>query len=194
MSVGVRLLLVALYVTLALFAAIPLRATHAQTSVPTPAPPTVPTAPISGAAAVSADQVNAVSRNLYCPVCQNTPLEVCPTDACARWRDQVRELLSQGQNEEQVRQYFIDHFGMRTVGTPTDSGSRLLTIGLPLALIAIIGALMVVQVIRRYNRRPVLAEAAFAPTVSDPRASPPVEADFVEAYRARLEAEVEERS
>ena len=38
----------------------------------------------------SADDVNRVARQLYCPVCQNIPLDVCPTDACAKWRDTIR--------------------------------------------------------------------------------------------------------
>src|SRR5947208_1351761 len=76
----------------------------------TPTPPAVRT--------VTDNDVNRVSRNLYCPVCQNVPLEVCETAACERWREQVRELLAQGQTDEQVRQYFIEHFGPKTVGTP----------------------------------------------------------------------------
>jgi cytochrome c-type biogenesis protein CcmH len=34
----------------------------------------------------SDDQVNAIARQLYCPVCENTPLDVCPTTACHQWR------------------------------------------------------------------------------------------------------------
>ncbi len=36
---------------------------------------------------VSDDQVNEVAGGLYCPVCESTPLDVCPTQACADWRD-----------------------------------------------------------------------------------------------------------
>ena len=34
------------------------------------------------------DEVNAIARQLYCPVCENTPLDVCPTDACKEWREE----------------------------------------------------------------------------------------------------------
>ena len=27
------------------------------------------------------DEVNAVAKQLFCPVCENTPLDVCPTQA-----------------------------------------------------------------------------------------------------------------
>ncbi len=132
---------------------------------------------------VSADEVNRVSRNLYCPVCQNVPLEVCETDACARWREQVRDLLSQGYTEEKVRQYFIDHFGSKTVGTPTDPLSQFLTVVLPFAVIGLIGFGIAVSLVRwRFSRR---VEVSAPPEVS--RSVPP------DDYRARLEAEVRKR-
>ncbi len=28
------------------------------------------------------DEVNRIAKQLYCPVCENTPLDVCPTQAC----------------------------------------------------------------------------------------------------------------
>ena len=42
----------------------------------------------------SANEVNAVAKQLYCPVCENVPLDVCPTQACAQWRATIREKLS----------------------------------------------------------------------------------------------------
>src|SRR5260221_3230838 len=35
---------------------------------------------------VTDNDVNRVARQLYCPVCENIPLDVCPTQACAQWR------------------------------------------------------------------------------------------------------------
>jgi cytochrome c-type biogenesis protein CcmH len=31
---------------------------------------------------ITDDQVNAIAKQMYCPVCENTPLDVCPTQAC----------------------------------------------------------------------------------------------------------------
>jgi cytochrome c-type biogenesis protein CcmH/NrfF len=42
------------------------------------------------------DEVNAIAKQLYCPVCENIPLDVCPTQACAQWRDLIREKLARG--------------------------------------------------------------------------------------------------
>ncbi len=152
----------------------PLNSASGQGTTPTPI-------------AVSDDAVNAVSRNLYCPVCQNVTLEVCPTDACARWREQVRELLAQGKSEEEVRQYFIDKFGMRTVGAPVDTLGRLLTIGVPFGLIVIIGALLAVRVYRR--RGP----AGSSPDEPDTEETPESISAELAGYREQLEAELKER-
>ena len=44
----------------------------------------------------SDDQVNAIAKQLYCPVCENIPLDVCGTQACAQWRELIREKLAAG--------------------------------------------------------------------------------------------------
>ena len=47
----------------------------------------------------SDDEVNAIAKQLFCPVCENTPLDVCPTQACAQWRELIREKLAAGWSE-----------------------------------------------------------------------------------------------
>ncbi|MFH1184324.1 MAG: cytochrome c-type biogenesis protein CcmH, partial [Chloroflexota bacterium] len=54
------------------------------------------------------DDVNRIARHLYCPVCENTPLDVCPTEACRQWRDLIRTQLSDGWSEARIQQYFVD--------------------------------------------------------------------------------------
>jgi cytochrome c-type biogenesis protein CcmH len=96
----------------------------AQDTPPTPLP-------------VTDDQVNAVAKNLYCPVCENTPLDVCPTQACAEWRELIRDQLSQGWNEQQIKAYFVERFGDRVLATPPARGLNWLVYMIPpLAFIA----------------------------------------------------------
>ncbi len=64
------------------------------------------------------DEVNAIARKLYCPVCENIPLDVCATQACAQWRDLIRQKLSQGWTQEQIIAYFADQYGDRVLATP----------------------------------------------------------------------------
>jgi cytochrome c-type biogenesis protein CcmH len=70
----------------------------------------------------SDDEVNAIAKQLYCPVCENIPLDVCPTQACAQWRDLIREKLTAGWSEQQIKNYFVDQYGDRVLATPPAHG------------------------------------------------------------------------
>jgi cytochrome c-type biogenesis protein CcmH len=86
---------------------------------------------------VTDDQVNAIARQLYCPVCENIPLDVCGTQACAQWRDLIRQKLSQGWSEAQIKQYFVDQYGDRVLASPPARGLNwLVYIVPPLAILA----------------------------------------------------------
>jgi len=70
----------------------------------------------------SDDAVNAIAKQLFCPVCENIPLDVCGTQACAQWRELIREKLGQGWSEAQIKQYFVDQYGDRVLATPPARG------------------------------------------------------------------------
>ena len=85
----------------------------------------------------SDDEVNAIARQLFCPVCENTPLDVCPTQACAQWRELIREKLAAGWGEEQIKDYFIELYGARVIGVPPAQGLNwLIYLIPPLAVVA----------------------------------------------------------
>lgn len=147
----------------------------AQTS-PTPAP--TPT--------VSDDEVNRIAKGLYCPVCQNVPLEVCETEACSRWREQVRELIAQGESEQQIRDYFVLHFGAQTVGVPTNSTAQLLTVILPFALIALVLAVIAYNLLVWRRRQAAARAPGDAASAQSSRAAH-------DEYRARLEEDLRKR-
>lgn len=68
------------------------------------------------------DDVNAIARELYCPVCENTPLDVCPTEACRQWRELIRQMLSEGKSKQEIQQYFVEHYGARVLAEPPRQG------------------------------------------------------------------------
>ena len=80
------------------------------------------------------DEVNAVAHQLYCPVCESTPLDVCPTDACKDWREQIRVMLSEGKSEDEILQYFEDQYGARVLAEPPKQGFYWLIYLLPSSL------------------------------------------------------------
>src|SRR4030066_1789516 len=90
----------------------------------------------------SDDQVNEIAKQLYCPVCENIPLDVCPTTACAQWRELIRQKLADGWSEQQIKDYFVLQYGDRVLGTPPAQGINwLVYLVPPIAILAGAGVL-----------------------------------------------------
>jgi len=64
------------------------------------------------------DEVNKIAKQLYCPVCESTPLDVCPTEACRQWRDLIRQMLAEGKSEEEIKDHFVTQYGVRVLNEP----------------------------------------------------------------------------
>jgi cytochrome c-type biogenesis protein CcmH len=79
----------------------------------------------------SDDEVNSIARELYCPVCENVPLDVCSTQACAQWRELIREQLAEGKQPEEIKQYFAEQYGEQVLTEPSFTGMNRLIYLLP---------------------------------------------------------------
>jgi cytochrome c-type biogenesis protein CcmH len=88
------------------------------------------------------DQVNAIAKELYCPVCENIPLDVCPTQACAQWRALIKEKLIAGWSKDEIKQYFVDQYGDRVLAQPPARGLNWLVYILP--PVVFVGGIVVV--------------------------------------------------
>jgi cytochrome c-type biogenesis protein CcmH len=99
----------------------------------------------------SDDEVNAIAKEIYCPVCENTPLDVCPTQVCAQWRELIREQLALGWSDSQIRQYFVDQYGDRVLATPPARGFNWLVYILPPAAI-VAGAFILLRTMRNWKK------------------------------------------
>ncbi len=99
----------------------------------------------------SDDQVNQIAHQLYCPVCENTPLDVCPTEACRQWRDLIRQQLSQGWSESQIKQYFVEQYGARVLAEPPRAGLNWLVYVLP-PVIILAGAFLLFRALRTWTQ------------------------------------------
>ena len=129
------------------------------------------------------DEVNAIAKQLYCPVCENTPLDVCPTEACRQWRELIRTQLAKGKTEAEIKQYFVDNYGARVLGEPPRKGLNWLIYILPPVFI-LAGALILFRAMRAWTK-PATASA----TSGASEAKPIVQDDYV----ARLEEELKKR-
>ncbi len=96
------------------------------------------------------DEVNAVAKQLYCPVCENTPLDVCPTEACRQWRDLIRQQLGEGWTEDQIKQYFVANYGERVLAEPPRRGLNWLVYLIPPAII-VAGAIILFRALRQWT-------------------------------------------
>jgi cytochrome c-type biogenesis protein CcmH len=104
----------------------------------------------------SADDVNRVASNLYCPVCENEPLDVCQTPACVQWKAQIGQFLAEGMSEQEIVQIFVERYGLRVLGEPPATGITLiLWIGPIVAALA--GGLFAFRLIRRMSQRAATA-------------------------------------
>jgi cytochrome c-type biogenesis protein CcmH len=97
------------------------------------------------------DEVNAIAKQLYCPVCENTPLDVCPTEACRQWRELIRQQLAEGKTEEEIKQYFVNNYGARVLSEPPRAGFNWLVYIIPPVLI-LIGAVVLFNAFRAWTK------------------------------------------
>lgn len=99
----------------------------------------------------SDDEVNRIAKQLYCPVCENVPLDVCPTQACSEWRELIRQKLIEGMTEEQIKEYFVLHYGDRVLAEPPRRGLNWIVYILPVVvfLVAVWITVRVLQSMRK---------------------------------------------
>jgi cytochrome c-type biogenesis protein CcmH len=95
----------------------------------------------SDTTAVSDDAVNEVARDIYCPVCENTPLDVCQTKACADWRELIRTKLSEGQSDQQIFDYFARQYGDGVLANPPRRGVSLIVLWVLPVVLLLVGVL-----------------------------------------------------
>ena len=120
-----------------------------------------------------------VAERMYCPVCENIPLDECQTTACLEWKEEIRAQLAAGRGAQEVIDSFVARFGDHVVGVPQDPLLRTLAIIAPLlATLIALGAGVVT--FKRFNMRQELSLDAegVGGEVSD------------DVYRRRLEEDV----
>ena len=110
------------------------------------------------------NDVNRVAKKLYCPVCPNTPLDVCETQACKDWRAQIKDELSKGWTDQQIIDYFVAQYGQRVLAEPERTGFTSLVWLLPVVS-ALLGLWIVYEVLRGWRKRQPAAPAIAAPKI-----------------------------
>jgi len=125
---------------------------------------------------VTDNDINRVARQLYCPVCENIPLDVCPTQACAQWRATIGEKLAAGWTDQQILDYFVAQYGERVLARPSTHGLNVLVWVIP-PLLVLGGAVVLWRLLRQMR----------------PAARPVPAAPAGDEYAERLEQELRKR-
>lgn len=127
------------------------------------------------------DEVNRIAKQLYCPVCESTPLDVCPTEACRQWRDLIREMLMEGKSEAEIKEHFVAQYGARVLNEPPN---RLASYAVPV-IAFLLGALMLFRGFKMWIK-PIETETGF----SKDEAKPVIPQDD---YIQKMEEELKKR-
>ncbi|MAU01347.1 MAG: hypothetical protein CL608_29755 [Anaerolineaceae bacterium] len=140
---------------------------------------------------VTDDEVNAVAKDLFCPVCESTPLDVCPTQACADWRELIRQQLAEGSSPEEVQAYFARQYGDGVLANPPKSGFNLILWLLPVVAV-VLGGVFFTRFMRNLRTSAAGAGEAFEEDEME-TAAQSKQSIAPDDYKARLEQELRNR-
>ena len=132
------------------------------------------------------DEVNRIAKQLYCPVCESTPLDVCPTEACRQWRDLIRTMLAEGKSEAEIKQYFVEHYGARVLAEPPNRLASYLVPGIAILL----GALLLARGFQMWLKPSTTESKPAEKASAEPGRS---ESQPTDPYIARLEEELKKQ-
>lgn len=105
---------------------------------------------------ITIDEINAVARELWCPVCSGVRLDLCELQVCEQMREQIRTHLLNGASAEQIKELLFKQYGPLVLGEPPRSGLNLFAWFVPFAVLAA-GVLYLLQLGRNMHTNEVSA-------------------------------------
>ncbi|MGC8779259.1 MAG: cytochrome c-type biogenesis protein [Anaerolineae bacterium] len=115
------------------------------------------------------NQINAVAKELWCPLCNGVRLDNCELQACIQMREVIAQKLMAGESKEQIKAYFVQQYGDVVLGAPSREGFNLLAWLLPV-LMALVAVGWLIFLVRIWTRRRAMATAAAPAAPSAPAA------------------------
>lgn len=89
--------------------------------------------------AITPDQVNAIAREIWCPLCSGVRLDACELKACEQMKEVIAIKLAEGEDLESIRDYFVEQYGPQVLGEPPRSGFNWLAWILPVVAVVVGG-------------------------------------------------------
>jgi cytochrome c-type biogenesis protein CcmH len=128
---------------------------------------------------ITIDQVNAVAREMWCPLCSGVRLDTCDLKACEQMRQEIAIKLAAGENTESIKKYFLAQYGPQILGEPPRQGFNWIAWILPFAALLVSGVILLMRGRRLFMRTAPVNAAAPTPATDDP-------------YTRRLEEELKQ--
>jgi cytochrome c-type biogenesis protein CcmH len=151
--------------------------------------------PLAAAQTPTPNQVNAVAKELWCPLCNGVRLDNCELQACVQMREVISQKLQAGESKESIKAYFVQQYGDVVLGQPPREGFNLIAYIFPI-LAAVVGIGWVTYLVLSWRKR----QAATAPASASP-GTPPVSGapatlrkpgEETDEYMKRVERELRE--
>jgi len=113
-------------------------------------------------------EVEAIGRELRCPVCQGMPIGESPSETAQAMMKRVRELHAEGKTHQQILDYFVERYGEWVLLRPEARGFRLVVWLLP-PVGLLLGLAAIFAYVRRNKGKPAEAPVvAPVATTEDP--------------------------
>jgi len=122
-------------------------------------------------------------------VCESTPLDVCPTQACADWRELIRTKLADGESKQDVLNYFARQYGDGVLANPPRRGVSLIVLWVVPVVGILLGLLLFARLLRGMRTSPATPAG---PGVSRPPAAGPAGDESLDDYIARVERDLKQ--
>jgi len=130
------------------------------------------------------NQINAIAKDLWCPLCNGVRLDNCELQACIQMKEVIAQKLMAGEGNKQIRAYFVQQYGDVVLGAPASEGFNTLVWILP-ALVAVLAIGWLVFALRSWTRKPKPA-----PAVVSNAATPEASAQATDGYMKRVDDEM----
>jgi cytochrome c-type biogenesis protein CcmH len=142
---------------------------------------------------VTYDDINAVARRMFCPECENIPLDKCFTSVCIQWKQDIGAQLAAGVSADDIVAGFVTRFGDQVVGVPQDPFLRNLALIAP-TLFVILAAMIGFYAIRsrvQQQGEPITAKQAVETPENSPRKITAPTSSLEAKYLAQLQQDVD---
>lgn len=98
------------------------------------------------------NEINAVARELWCPLCNGVRLDNCDLQACIQMKEVIAQKLVAGESTEDIKAYFIQQYGDVVLGQPSRQGFNLIAWVFPI-LAAVVGLGWVAYLVATWRKK-----------------------------------------